>query len=108
MGSQASQGEQRNLAESVDSCPLGVRDQIRNVILVAVNTGLSYLASPVLYVGVVHAALCKALGWSDAVCNLPATAYLVMCVSPLFVAWYFPQIKLLKRIMVVCYGSLAV
>jgi hypothetical protein len=108
MGSQASQTEQGKLAEGVDSCPLGVQDQVRNVVLVAVNTGLSYLASPVLYVGMVHAALCKALGWSDAVCNLPATAYLVMCVLPLFVAWYFPAIRLLKRIMVVCYGALAV
>ena len=108
MGSQASQIEQESVAAREDVCPLEVREQIRNVILVAVNTGLCYLASPVLYVSVVHAALCKELGASDKVCNLPAMAYLIMSALPLFVAWYFPYVYLLRRILVVCYGSLAV
>lgn len=92
---------------AVDPCPLGDREQTRNVILVAVNTGLSYLASPVLYVGVVHASLCDWLQTSATVANLPATAYLIMSPLPLVVAWLFPYARLLKPVMVACYASLA-
>ena len=76
--------------------------------LVGVNTGLSYLASPVLYVGVVHAALGEELRASATVSNLPGSMYLVLSALPLFVAWWFPRVSQLKPILVVCYGSLAV
>src|SRR6516225_7834961 len=92
----------------VDACPLSEREQTRNLVLVGINTGLSYLASPILYVGVVHAALLEHLHASATVANLPASAYLVLSVLPLFVAWYFPRISQLKGIMVVCYAGLAV
>jgi MFS family permease len=89
------------------SCPLGDREQVRNLVLVGINTGLSYLASPVLYVGVVHAALGEQLHASATVSNLPASAYLVMAALPLFVSWYFPRIAQLKTILIVCYAALA-
>ncbi|MBM4067835.1 MAG: MFS transporter [Planctomycetes bacterium] len=89
------------------TCPLGDREQVRNLVLVAVNTGLSYLASPVLYVGVVHASLCDWLQTSATVANLPATAYLIMSPLPLLVAWLFPYARYLKPVMVGCYASLA-
>jgi hypothetical protein len=107
MGSRAAVAEPEQPSPVLDSCPLSARDQTRNLLLVATNTGLSYLASPVLYVGVVQAALCKELGASDTVCNLPGTAYLVLAAMPLFVAWYFPYVRLVKHILVTCYGTLA-
>ena len=70
-----------------DECPLGAADQMRNVWLVGINTALCYLASPVLYVGIVHANLCKELGANDKEANLPSTAYMVLAVLPLFVGW---------------------
>lgn len=87
--------------------PLSDREQTRNLVLVGVNTGLSYLASPVLYVGVVHAALGEQLEASATVSNLPASAYLAMAALPLFVSWYFPRVAQLKTILVVCYAALA-
>jgi hypothetical protein len=91
-----------------DSGPLDDRSQMRNVVLVGINTGLSYLASPVLYVGVVHAALGEQLGASATVSNLPASAYLVLCVLPLIVAWLFPRPPQLKPILVTSYAAVAV
>lgn len=88
-------------------CSLTEREQTRNLLLVAVNTGLMFLASPVLFIGVVHAALAEQLGVSATAANLPAAAYLVLSVLPLFVSWYFPQVGLLRRVLVLCYTALA-
>ncbi len=95
-------------APAAADCSLGRREQTRNLLLFGVNTGLCYLASPVLYVGVVHASLCDRLGATATVSNLPATAYLAMSPMPLLVAWLFPFAHLLKRVMVACYASLAI
>jgi MFS family permease len=81
--------------------------QTRNVFLFGVNTGLFYLASPVLLVGNLQAALCSKLHASDTVANLPGSAYLIMAASPVVVAWLFPQAALLKRVLVVGYAVLA-
>src|SRR5262249_19842356 len=87
--------------------PLDDAQQIRNLVLVATNTGLSYLASSVLYVGVVHAALGEQLGVSATVANLPAAVRLVMSALPLIVAWAFPRSSQLKPILVTGYATLA-
>jgi MFS family permease len=87
--------------------PVSESDQLRNVTLFGINTGLMFLGSSVLNVGRFHAAVCKALGASDTVSNLPWSAYLVMAASPLIVACVFPQVSLLKRVLVVCYSLLA-
>src|SRR3954454_15191323 len=92
--------------------PLGVREQTRNVLIVGINTALSYLAAPVMYVDAVHTALMNRLQDNggvkprDALSNLPSSAYLALSVLPLFVAWAFPQIRLLRRILVICYSTL--
>lgn len=96
----------------LETCTLSDRDQTRNVLIVAVNTALSYLAAPVMYVDTIHTALMHQLQQQggkprDWVSNLPASAYMVLSVLPLFVAWAFPQIRLLRRILVTCYLSLA-
>jgi MFS family permease len=92
-----------------DDCPLSVREQTRNVLIVAGNTALSYLAAPVTYVDSFHAALLNDLQAnagqtpSDALSNLPQSMYMVFGVLPLFVAWAFPQIRLMRRIVLWCY-----
>ena len=87
--------------------PVKETDQLRNVYLFGINTALMFLGSSVLNVGRFHAAVCKALGASDTVSNLPGSAYLVMAASPLIVACLFPQVSLLKRVLFVCYCVLA-
>src|SRR5436309_2251713 len=101
--------------DPLDECPLGAAEQTRNVLVVAVNTALCYLAAPVLYVDVLHTSLINKLQLeagrnppSDTLSNLPASAYLLLSILPLFVAWAFPQIRLLRRILVSCYVALAV
>jgi MFS family permease len=51
---------------------------------------LIYLAAPVIYVGVVQAALCNKLGASATVANLPASAYLFGSAAPFFLSWLIP------------------
>ena len=52
---------------------------------------LIYLAAPVMYVGVVQAALCDKLGASATVANLPFAAYQLGQVAPLFFSWLVPH-----------------
>jgi MFS family permease len=91
----------------LDACPLSDQEQRRNLVLVGVNTGLSYLASPVLYIGIVHAALLEQLHATAIEANLPLSAYYVFSALPMFVAWLFPRVSQLKTILVACYGTLA-
>lgn len=51
---------------------------------------LIFLAAPVIYVGVVQAALCDKLGASATIANLPASTFLLGSVAPLFVSWWVP------------------
>lgn len=96
------------LSTILDDCPLPVRDQMRNVVVVGLNTGLSYLAAPVMYVDAVHAVLCKELGATAFVYNLPSSAYLLFSAAPLFVAWLLPRAAHLKPVIVSCYAGMAV
>ena len=94
-------------AGSVGLCPLSSGRQTLNIVLFASNVALVYLASPVLYVGITAPSLCQRLDASRAVANLPTTAYFVGTLAPLFVAWYFPFVRLLKPVLVASYGILA-
>jgi hypothetical protein len=96
-----------NAVEGDGDCQLPRRDQTRNLLLVGTNTALSYLASPVLYVGVIHVSLCQALDASATVFNLPASAYLLMSLMPLFVCWYLPRAGQLRGIVTTCYFLMA-
>src|SRR5437868_6396179 len=91
-------------AQSIDH-PLSVSQQTRNVIVFSACTGLQYLAAPVLYVGMTQAALCKRLGATPQTANLPESAFFVMTVAPVLLAWWFPGVGLLKRLLTVCYCS---
>jgi MFS family permease len=88
--------------------PLSVAQQTRNVIVFSVCTGLQYLAAPVLYVGMTQAALCKRLGATPRTANLPESAFFLMTVAPVVLAWWFPGVGLLKRLLTVCYFSAAI
>lgn len=58
-----------------------------------------YFAAPVLYVGVVQAALCDKLGASKAIASLPASTYMLGQIAPLILSWLVPY--RLERSMVV-------
>lgn len=90
-------------ASSIIDHPLTAAEQTRNVVVFSACTGLQYLAAPVLYVGMTQAALCNRLGASPKVANLPETAFFVMTATPVLLAWLFPGVALLKRLLVACY-----
>lgn len=83
--------------------PLSVARQTRNVLLFSACTCLQYLAAPVLYVGMTQASLCKRVGATPKVANLPEMAFFVMTVTPVLLAWWLPGVAFLKRMLVVCY-----
>jgi MFS family permease len=84
-------------------CPLSHRQQTRNLLLYACNWALIYLASPVTYVSLVHAALLKRLGFNDVLSNLPAGVYLWTTPIPVLVVWYFPQVRQLKSLLMAAF-----
>lgn len=86
-------------------CPLSDREQTRNIWIYVANWALIYLASPVVYVGIVQATLVKRLGFSDTISNLPASAYLWTTPLPLIVVWAFPQVRMLKPLIVISYSA---
>lgn len=86
-----------------DDCPLDAATQKRNLILFAACTALQYLSAPITYVGVVQAPLCKKLGSSDRVANLPETAFFALTITPVFLTWLIPYVNWLKRNLVMCY-----
>jgi len=72
----------------------------RNARVFSLSYVLMFFAAPLLYVGVVQAALCDKLGASSTVANLPASAYLLGCVAPIFLTWLVPA--RFDRRVVVC------
>ena len=82
--------------------------QRRNIVLYVAKWCIIYLAAPVLYVGFVQAGLCKRLGASDFIANLPSSAYLLFAAFPIFMAWAVPQVRHLKLVMTIGYIITAV
>ena len=87
-----------------DDCPLPAKLQTRNIVCFAGLWCLIYLTAPVSYVGLTHANLLHDLGNSDTIANLPHAVYQWMTALPILVAWFLPQARLLKPLLV---GSLA-
>src|SRR5258708_29354407 len=52
---------------------------------------LIYISAPVLYVGVVQAALCDKLGAGATLANLPASTYMFGQMAPLVFSWLVPH-----------------
>ena len=63
---------------------------------------LIYFAAPVVYVGIVQAALCDRLGAGATVSNLPASTYLLGSVAPLVLSWLIPH-RRTRTTLVVAY-----
>ena len=95
-------------AEAAVEVHLEDRLQRRNVILYVIKWCLIYLAAPVLYIGFVQAGLCKRLGASDFVANLPSATYLLLAAFPMIMAWAVPQVRYLKLVMTIGYVITAV
>lgn len=87
--------------------PLSVAAQQRNVIVFSACTALQYMAGPLLYVGPQQGALCATLGASPLVANLPEIAFSAMTITPAFLAWWLPEVTVLKRILAACYLTAA-
>src|SRR5438552_9159885 len=110
MADDTSQKEIPSPSAAVDSpeCPLSTGQQSRNLILFGVNVGLIYLAAPVLYVGITQAALCERLDADATVSNLPSTVYFSTTPLPILIAWYLPQVRFLRPVLVGCYSTAAI
>jgi hypothetical protein len=94
--------------EPENDCPLAPRDQTRNVLCFAGFWCIYYLAAPISYVGVNHANLLKDLGNSDTVANLPHAVYQWLTAFPILVAWFLPQARLIKPLLVIPLVGMAV
>ena len=87
-------------AVGTDDCELTAGEQTRNLLVFAANAGLLYLAAPVVYVGLTQAALLTELGANNATSNLPSSVGMWLTPVPIFVAWYFPTVRMLKPVIV--------
>lgn len=87
--------------QAEDDCPLPAAQQSRNLFCFAGFWCLYYLTAPVTYIGVTHANLLKALDNSETVANLPHAVYQWLTALPIVVAWFFPQPKMLKPLLVI-------
>lgn len=101
-------------AQMVAASPTGaITDRMNrhNALIFALSHALIYLGAPVIYVGVVHAALCDQLGASATIANLPASAYFFGFFAPPLLSWMIPKRLEQTAIIVarlVTSGSLAV
>lgn len=86
--------------QAEDDCPLPAAQQSRNILCFAGFWCLFYLSAPVSYVGLPHANLLEQLGNSNTIANLPHAIYQWLAALPILVAWFFPQPKMLKPLLV--------
>ncbi|MGE0609444.1 MAG: MFS transporter [Pirellulales bacterium] len=93
--------------EKPGDCPLSRAHQTRNLLIYAACMGLIYLCAPALYVGVMQAGLCRQLGASDTVANLPGSVFFGMTFMPVILAWWLPYVSFLKRNLVCCFAAVA-
>src|SRR5262245_4082378 len=77
--------------------------QRRNSLVFIVNTSLMYFVAPVLYVGILQAAICNSLGASDTLANLPASVYLWMSPLPVLISWLWPSPRVSRQLLVAAY-----
>jgi len=83
--------------------PLPLPAQHRNLLLFAGCVGLQYLAAPVIYVGMAHAALLDQLGASKTLANLPEVLYLVLTPAPAVLTALLPGPARLKPLLSLAY-----
>lgn len=93
---------------AADSSGLPEAAQRKNSYVFAALISLTYFTAPVLYVGMVQAALCKRLELSNTLANLPTTVYLAMAWFPVVCAWWFPQARMLRPLVRTAYAAQAI
>jgi len=71
----------------------------RNGLILMATYLLIYLSAPVIYVGVVQAALVDKLGANAMISNLPSAAFQFAQFAPLLLAWIVPH-RLEKAVVV--------
>ncbi len=86
-------------------CPLSDAQQRRNAALYGVLVGTYSYLPPVLYVGLLHAALLNRLHASKLTANMPASLCQYSIAFAVIIAWAFPQPRLLRRLLL---GSILV
>ena len=74
----------------------------KNGLIFIAHNGLLYFAAPVVYVGVVQAALADKLGASTTVANRPTSAYLLGALAPLILSFVLPH-RLVRVTSVLAY-----
>jgi MFS family permease len=77
--------------------------QQRNLLLFAGCIAMQYLAAPVIYVGMAHAALLDRMGASKMLANTPEVLYLLLTPTPVLLAVVFPAANQLKRLLAASY-----
>jgi hypothetical protein len=97
---------QRLTSGNVHDAPSDLKHQKLNALIYASLISLNYFAAPVLYIGI-QTGLFKHIHTSDTMANLPTTLYLAMAWFPVIIAWLFPQASLLKTIISLSYGTMA-
>ena len=90
-----------------DGCPLPRSAQTRNLLIFAANWGLVYLAAPVTYVGFVQSALLSRLEFGPIAANVPLAVYLLTAPVAVLVVWWFPQVRLLRPLLVASFLATA-
>src|SRR5437899_3102229 len=89
-GNEAEKGRAGAVAVELGACFVSPSVDRRNGLIFCVSYLLIYFAAPVVYVGVVQAALCDKLGASATIANLPASAFLFGTVASFFLTWLIP------------------
>lgn len=84
----------------IDDCPLPLAAQRRNSLIYGLFWCLFYFAAPITYVGNTHANLLSQIGSTDFTANLPHAFYQWFTACPILVAWFLPQPKVLRPLIV--------
>jgi hypothetical protein len=83
-----------------EDCALPWHLQRRNSLIYGLFWCLFYFAAPITYVGNTHANLLKQFTDSDITANLPHAFYQWFTACPILVAWFLPQPKVLRPLIV--------
>jgi hypothetical protein len=81
-------------------CVLPRSLQQRNSLIYGLFWCLFYFAAPITYVGNTHANLLSQFGSTDFTANLPHAFYQWFTACPILVAWFLPQPKVLRPLIV--------
>jgi len=97
------ESDEARVPPAEDAVAVPERAQRINSVIFIINNSLNYLVAPVLYVGVLHAAILSGGGASDTVANLPSSLYTWMTPLPVLISWMFPSRRHFSRLWISSY-----